>query len=101
MIAASVLDHLLLTGRYEDAIAVADLLLEAYPTFAYALVKKGTAYYRMLDEQFIQTYPREADIPADELPRALALHRANQAAFARAEAMGWREPELRSTTSSD
>ena len=58
------------------------------------MVKKGTAAYRLLQRDFIRKYPREADIPAAEMPRALALLRANREAFARAEALGWREPKL-------
>ena len=94
IIATGVLDHLLAAGRYEEAIAVADVLIEAYPANAYAIVKKGTAYGRLLDHDFIKKYPRESDIPAAEMPRAVALSRANQGAFAKAEALGWREPKL-------
>lgn len=94
LIATPVLDHLLATGRYDDAIAVADVLVEANPADTYAMVKKGTAYYRLLQRDFIRKYPREADIPAAEMSRALALSRANRDAFARAEALGWREPKL-------
>ena len=95
VMATTVLDHLLETKRYDDAIAVADALIEAYPANAYALAKKGTAYYRLLDENFRRKYPRESDIPADELPYATSIYRANQEAFAKAEALGWRMPELK------
>jgi regulator of sirC expression with transglutaminase-like and TPR domain len=94
IIATGVLDHLLATGRYDEAIAVTDVLIEAYPANAYAMVKKGTAYYRLLDRDFIRKYPKEGDIPPAELPRAVALSRGNNDAFARAEALGWREPKL-------
>lgn len=94
IIATGVLDHLLATGRYDEAIAVADVLIEAYPASAYAMVKKGTAYYRLLDREFIRKYPEESDIPPVELPRAAALSRASAEAFAKAEALGWREPKL-------
>lgn len=94
LIATPVLDHLLATGRFEEAIAVADVLIAANPADVYAMAKKGTASYRLLERDFIRRYPREADIPAAEMPRALALSRANREAFARAEALGWREPKL-------
>ncbi|WP_394891386.1 transglutaminase family protein [Mesorhizobium sp. AaZ16] len=94
IIATGVLDHLLATGRYDEAIAVADVLIEAYSANAYAMVKKGTAYYRLLDRDFVKKYPKESDIPAAEMPRAVALSRANHEAFAKAEALGWREPNL-------
>jgi hypothetical protein len=94
IIATGALDHLLAAGSFEEAIAVADVLIDAYPANAYAMVKKGTAYYRLLDRDFIQKYPKESDIPAAELTRAVALSRGNQEAFARAEALGWRESKL-------
>lgn len=94
IIATGVLDNLLATGRYVEAIAVADVLIEANPADAYALTKKGTAFYRLLERDFIKKYPKESDIPATEMPRAIELHRANQDAFAKAEALGWREPTL-------
>ena len=72
LMAMTILDDLLRTGRNDDAIAVADALLEAYPAHAYALAKKGTAYYRLLKENFIAEYPRESDIPTEELPFAIA-----------------------------
>jgi len=94
LIATGVLDTLLATGRYEEAIAVADVLIEANSADAYALTKKGTAYYRLLERDFIRKYPKESDIPPAELPRAVELNRANAEAFSKAEALGWREPKL-------
>ena len=94
VIATGVVDHLLRIGRYEEAIAVADVLIAAYPANVYALTKKGTAYYRLLKRDIIDKYPTEADIPTDKLAYATGLYRANQEAFARAEALGWREPEM-------
>ncbi|MER8615158.1 transglutaminase family protein [Mesorhizobium sp. M0199] len=94
IIATPILDNLIATGRYDEAVAVADVLIEAYPANAYTLVKKGTAYYRLLDANIIQKYPRQSDIPADTIAYANDLYRANREAFAKAEALGWREPKL-------
>ncbi|BCH16795.1 transglutaminase family protein [Mesorhizobium sp. L-2-11] len=94
LIATGALDALLAAGRYDEAIAVADVLIEANPADAYSLTKKGTAYYRLLERDFIRKYPAEKDIPPAEMPRAIELSRANQDAFAKAEALGWREPKL-------
>ncbi|MFD2051740.1 transglutaminase family protein [Mesorhizobium calcicola] len=94
IIATAVLDNLTTTGRYDEAIAVADVLIEAYPANAYPLVKKGTAYYRLLDANIIKKYPKQSDIPADKIAYANDLYRANQDAFAKAEALGWRQPKL-------
>ncbi|WP_287152177.1 hypothetical protein [Mesorhizobium sp.] len=57
-------------------------------------MKKGTAYYRLLDANIIKKYPKQSDMPADRILYANGLYQANRRAFARAEALGWREPKL-------
>jgi regulator of sirC expression with transglutaminase-like and TPR domain len=94
IIATPILDSLIASGRYDEAVAVADVLIEAYPANAYTLVKKGTAYYRLLDANIIQKYPKQSDIPANRIAYANNLYKANREAFAEAEALGWREPKL-------
>lgn len=94
IIATLVMEHLIENKRYEEVIAVADVFLEVWPEDAYTLVKKGTAYYRMLEENFIKNHPKENDIPADKLPEANRLHQANLAAFRQAEQLGWTPPAL-------
>lgn len=93
VMASAVLDDLLRRGRYEDAVVVADVLIATNPADTYALVKKGTAYYRLLERDFIRKYPKESDIPTDQIAYANELYRANRDAFVRAEALGWREPK--------
>lgn len=93
VIATPLIDHLIDAGRYDEAIAVSDQILSAYPAHAYALVKKGTAYHRLLQRDIASRYPRESDIPATERAYADKLYRANQQAFAQAEAMGWTPPQ--------
>jgi regulator of sirC expression with transglutaminase-like and TPR domain len=92
VIATSLVEHLLDAERFREAIAVADAILQAYPAHAHALVKKATAYYRLLQRDIIRNYPNERDIPADKLAYAETLYSANLEAFARAEALGWRAP---------
>ncbi len=91
-LSTNLLSYLLQTGRYEDAIATADVLLSVWPADVQAMIGKGSAYYKLLERDFIRRYPRESDIPRDKLPEAQHLHRENMAAFAQAEASGWREP---------
>jgi hypothetical protein len=94
LMTSSILQHLLVTGRYEDAVQVADVLIGVNPADAYAIVKKGTAYYYMLQRDIVAKYPNEADIPADMLDYAHHLLLENKRAFDQAEALGWRMPEL-------
>lgn len=93
VIATPLVDHLIETGRYDEAIAVADVILEAYPANAYALVKKGTAYHYLLQRDIVSRYQRMSDMPEDVRQYAGALYRANQEAFAKAEALGWTTPQ--------
>ena len=95
VMATTILEHVFEVGQYDDAVAVADALLEAYPANAHVLVKKGTAHYRLLRDNFMRKYPRENDIRFDERPYATELYRANLEAFAKAEALGWREEKLK------
>jgi len=88
--AAFLVEHYLDTGAYEKAAAVADVLLQHYPNSAYVLVKKGTAYYRLLQREVTSKYTRMEDIPPDLRARADHWYRENIAAFDRAETLGWR-----------
>ncbi len=73
---------------------MADVLIEANPADARALVKKGSAYYRLLEGDVLRPYPNQKDLPADKRGYAVELYRANQDAFARAHALGWREMQM-------
>ncbi|MGO4339977.1 transglutaminase family protein [Labrys sp. KB_33_2] len=89
VITTLILDHLLKSQRYEEAIAVADLLLEAWPEDVYALVKKGTAYRGLLQDRVIAKYPKLSDMPPNVRLYGDGLYKANQEAFKRAEELGW------------
>jgi regulator of sirC expression with transglutaminase-like and TPR domain len=93
VMATALVDRLIAAERFDEAVSVADVLVEAYPANAYALVKKGTAYYRLLERDIIKKYPKQSDIPAERRAYANGLYRQNQDAFAKAEALGWRVPE--------
>ena len=79
-------------GQFEDAIRVADEVLRHYPKFAYAMVKKGTAYYHLIRTEFMEKYASERDIPQRFRSRLERLYENNQRAFADAEALGWLPP---------
>ncbi len=90
VIAAITVEHLIAQKRYHDAMAVADILLEHYPMFAYIMVKKATASYHLLRTEFHEKYPNAADIPKAERPYLAYLQSINQTMFEKAEALGWR-----------
>lgn len=90
VIAAVIFEDLIQRERYHDAIAVADILLDHYPMFAYIMVKKGTAAYHLLRSEFHEKYPNAQDVPEDQRPYLTYLQRVNQGAFDKAESLGWR-----------
>lgn len=94
VMAGVVVEFLINNARYEEAIAIANILIEAYPAFGYIMAKKGTAYYHLLNNEFISRYKTQSDIPAEKLARARHLSRQNHLAFTQAEALGWRQSTL-------
>lgn len=94
VMASFVVEHLITIRKYEQAVAVSNVILEVYPAFGYILAKKGTAYYYQLKTEFISKFPNTSDIPASKRDRANKLNRQNKAAFVQAEALGWRPAQL-------
>ena len=90
VIAAVVVEELIAEGRYHDAMAAADTLIDHYPMFAYIMVKKATAAYDLLRTEFHEKYPTAQDVPEDQRPYLADLQRVNQSSFDRAESLGWR-----------
>tara|TARA_R110000868_G_scaffold7549_1_gene40625 strand:- start:170 stop:493 length:324 start_codon:yes stop_codon:yes gene_type:complete len=93
LIAVVVVEYLIKEKRYHDAMAVADILLDHYPSFAYAMVKKGAAAYYLLKTNFYDLYPTAQDVPEDQRSYLAYLQRVNQSTFDRAESLGWRQAE--------
>lgn len=92
VMATLIADHLIEKGRYQEAIAVLDVILQAYPQFAYAHVKKGTAFYHLLQSEIVSKYPDTRALPDSLRWRADYLLHNNQLAFQQAEDLGWMEP---------
>jgi regulator of sirC expression with transglutaminase-like and TPR domain len=93
VVAVIVVEYLIKEKRYHDAMAVADTLLNHYPNFAYAMVKKGTAAYYLLKTKFYDLYPTAKDVPEDQRNYLAYLQMINQGTFDKADALGWRRAE--------
>lgn len=89
VIAAVVLDDLIARGEYRAALEVADVLTGHHPKFVYAIVKKGTAAYHLLQADYFWNYPLLADVPEEARPELQRLQEENRRAFALAEQLGW------------
>ncbi|AYQ27478.1 MULTISPECIES: transglutaminase family protein [unclassified Polaromonas] len=87
------IEHHKQQGNAERIIALSDLALEYYPKNADAMLNKGYAYFLILKRDFLSKYPSPRGIPAEDRPRFDELSRNNNAWYARAEELGWRQPD--------
>jgi len=90
LIASFLVEHHLAEGQFEAAISTADVILQHYPDFAYLLVKRGSAYGALLRRELAGKYTQASDIPPDLKAKFDRWYQENLAAFAQAEALGWR-----------
>lgn len=87
--ATTVLEHLMKRDRFNEALAVSEVILRHAPNDAYTMAKQGTACGALLHEEFEAKYPIPALIPPPSRPRYLMLAARNHRMFAAAEALGW------------
>lgn len=90
LIATTLAEYYLAAGKYEEAIVIADVVLEYHPKSAETMVLKGSAFSRLSHREFVSKYPSPAQIPAADRAYFQYLLQNNQLWFARAEALGWR-----------
>lgn len=90
VMAGTVTEWLMSKGRYADAIAVTDVILEFYPKDIHALLWRGSAYGQLMRSEFQGRYPTPASIPVGLRPRYLAYASRADADFKRAEELGWK-----------
>jgi regulator of sirC expression with transglutaminase-like and TPR domain len=89
--ATTVMEYLYRSQRYQEAIDVGGIILEASPNDAQTMVMQASCYGAMIHDEFEQRYPTPNLIPADLRPRYEMLESMNEQLFARAEALGWQE----------
>jgi regulator of sirC expression with transglutaminase-like and TPR domain len=77
--------------EFEEAITISNLTLEYYPRDVEAMVRKGSAYYRLLGKYYLDKYRSPDEIPERAKGHFEYLSRNNLLWFAKAEALGWRE----------
>jgi regulator of sirC expression with transglutaminase-like and TPR domain len=93
MLASELVQHFTRSGRFEDAIIIADVILRHAPKSAYVLVKRGTAYNGILRRDVVSKYKTISEMDRDTKAYADRIYEANLADFAAAEALGWREQD--------
>ena len=80
-------------SRYDETIAVADVLLQAYPKFIQALIFRSAAHERLIDAEFGSRYAAPDLIPPRLRGRYLSLAAQDRADLNKAEALGWRRSD--------
>jgi regulator of sirC expression with transglutaminase-like and TPR domain len=80
-------------GLHEQRIALADLLLEYHPSQESAMLQKGHAYYGIVKRDYLSRFLSPTQIPAEQKQLFYELTRNNRLWYAKAEALGWREPD--------
>ncbi|MDO7835758.1 transglutaminase family protein [Sphingobium sp. HBC34] len=93
LLATTVLEYLDRENRQQDIVEVADVILQANPRDALTMVKKGTAFGKMMQAEFTNKYPTVESIPATLHQRYQMLADLNRKAFEDAENLGWQPIE--------
>jgi hypothetical protein len=79
-------------GQFESAIRVTERMLAVDPRDVEAMVRLASLHARILDRDFHARWPNPADVPPDRHAEYRERSRSNTAWFAKAEALGWRQP---------
>lgn len=93
VMATTLTEYLAGRRQHEKVIALSDVVLKHYPKDATSMIWKGSAYGRLATKHFIKKYQSPNQIPPEERNYFRYLEKQNQAWFAKAEALGWREPD--------
>ncbi len=92
LMAETLAEHYFDQQEFEKAITIADLALQYYPKYVEAMIRKGSSYYRLLAKYYLEKYRSPNDIPIRERGYFEHLSHNNLQWFAKAEALGWRQP---------
>ena len=63
--------------------------IDHYPLFVQAMVRRGSAAYLLIEQDFKAKYPTIEAVPKADRPRLDGLRRINQQMFGKAEGLGW------------
>lgn len=89
LFATTVLEWLIEQRRFEEALAVSEVILEHAPRDAYTMVKQGSICAELMRIEFAQKMSSLELAPSLARARYLMLTQRNRSMFARAEALGW------------
>lgn len=91
--ATSVMEWLMIEGRYREAIAVSEVIMEHYPKDAYTMVKQATAASEIMQRDFLQKYGSNgAQWPFGVGYKFQHWQEVNKFAYSKAVNLGWETP---------
>lgn len=93
VMAEVVVENMAERKEYEKVIAASDVILRFSPKSVTAMLHTGSAYSHIIRARFQSRYRPPSDIPEEERPEFEHLAKQNRFWFARAESLGWREPD--------
>lgn len=79
--------------EHEKVIALSDVVLAHYQKDVASMLWKGGTYARLVKRDFVSKYPMPKLIPPEKYGYFKYLEDQNRFWFAKAEALGWREPD--------
>src|SRR3546814_13617476 len=91
--ATTVMEYLMVKGRYQEAIAVGYAILDNYPRDGYTMVKMGTAAAELMKRDFIQKYQDGITWPPSEAAMFQHWQELNEIAVSKARKPGGEESE--------
>lgn len=93
VIATVVAEYLAPSQEHEKVIALSNVVLAHYAKDVGSMLRKGSAYGRLATRDFVRKYSTPKLIPPEEYGYFKYLEDQNRFWFAKAEALGWREPD--------
>lgn len=93
LMATTVLEYLYHNARFDDAIGVAEIIVQNYRRAGEVLVAQASAYGQLLEREFCRRFPIPCLIPEPLRSCRLMLIERNNSLLAAAEALGWEPSE--------
>jgi hypothetical protein len=87
-----VAEHYFKQKDFETVLALSSLSLEKYPKYVNVMLRAGSCFYKLLQQEYLSKYPNPNMIPINKRERFQYLSNNNRGLFAHAEKLGWQEP---------
>jgi regulator of sirC expression with transglutaminase-like and TPR domain len=92
VMARIVAEHFTAQRQYKKAVAIAETILPYYPADAELMIRIGSCYTKLIEENFAKKYPSPIDIPENQRSYYRYLDGGSRFYFAKAQQLGWRQP---------